>query len=226
MTSIARAVIASSLVFSSVAFAQSGGIQMDIQADGHDMPSTRVRVTGMGPEGEQQGVDMNVQAGGAHVGVEMKVTGDAAHSGREEKHERRERRRERNEEPQAMPVRTFASEPAFRDCGTGEDPGCTMRRDGQFAMDAETFRGVLQSLKNTANEITREEMAEKMFRRNYLTAKQFGRVLDLFSNEITRLDVAKNAAPHVVNPQHALGFSSKWNNSISGDEYIEIMTAQ
>nr|WP_236673409.1 DUF4476 domain-containing protein [Comamonas sp. JC664] len=93
-------------------------------------------------------------------------------------------------------------------------------------MDAETFRGVLQSLKNTSNEITREEMAEKMFRRNYLTAKQFGRVLDLFSNEITRLDVAKNAAPHVVNPQHALGFSSKWNNSISGDEYIEIMTAQ
>ncbi|MBL0695510.1 DUF4476 domain-containing protein [Comamonas sp. JC664] len=218
--------IASSLVFSSVAFAQSGGIQMDIQTGDHDMPSTRVRVTGTGPEGEQQGVDMNIQAGGTHMGVEMKVRGDATHSGREEKHERRERRRERHEEPQAVPVRGFASEPAFRDCGTGEDPGCTMRRDGQLAMDAETFRGVLQSLKNTSNEITREEMAEKMFRRNYLTAKQFGRVLDLFSNEITRLDVAKNAAPHVVNPQHALGFSSKWNNSISGDEYIEIMTAQ
>ncbi|GHG61934.1 hypothetical protein GCM10012319_00220 [Comamonas sp. KCTC 72670] len=226
MPSIARAVIASSLVFSSVAFAQSGGIQMDIQTGDHDMPSTRVRVTGTGPEGEQQGVDMNIQAGGTHMGVEMKVRGDATHSGREEKHERRERRRERHEEPQAVPVRGFASEPAFRDCGTGEDPGCTMRRDGQLAMDAETFRGVLQSLKNTSNEITREEMAEKMFRRNYLTAKQFGRVLDLFSNEITRLDVAKNAAPHVVNPQHALGFSSKWNNSISGDEYIEIMTAQ
>jgi hypothetical protein len=84
----------------------------------------------------------------------------------------------------------------------------------------------MKSLKAVGNELTREDMAEKMFKRNYLTAKQFGLVLDLFENELTRLDVAKNAAPHVVNPQHALGFSSKWDNSLNGEDYVEIMSAQ
>jgi hypothetical protein len=51
-------------------------------------------------------------------------------------------------------------------------------------------------------------------------------LLDLFPNEITRLDVAKVAAPHVVNPQHALGFSTKWQNSISADEYTELISEQ
>lgn len=231
MTPFARAVLTSSLFLSSAAFAQDAQMNMNVQVDDSDMPSATIQMKGMSADGEEQGVDMKVQAGGAGVGVEMKVKGGQMQpSERVEKHERRERheRREevRNEEPQAMPVRAPASEPAFRDCGTGEDPGCTMRREGQFAMDAETFSGVLKSLKSTANELTREEMAEKMFRRNYLTAKQFGQVLDLFKNELTRLDVAKNAAPHVVNPQHALGFSSKWKNSLTGDEYIELMTAQ
>ncbi|MCP3139065.1 DUF4476 domain-containing protein [Pyxidicoccus xibeiensis] len=228
MNPLARAVIASSLFLSSVSFAQDVEMNMDVQVDDSEMPSTRIKVKGMGPNGEEEGVDMKVQAGGSHVGVEMKVKGgERPYPEREEKRERRDRREEvRHEEREARPVRGYASEPAFRDCGTGEDPGCTLRRDGQLAMDAETFRGVLQALKSTGNEITREEMAEKMFKRNYLTAKQFGLVLDLFNNEITRLDVAKTAAPHVVNPQHSLGFASKWNNSISGDEYVELMTAQ
>ncbi|QSQ20026.1 DUF4476 domain-containing protein [Pyxidicoccus parkwayensis] len=231
MNHLTRALLASTLFLSSAAFAQDAEMNMNIQVDDSDMPSANIQVKGMGPDGETQGVDMKVQAGGARVGVEMNVQGGETRSServeRHERHERRERREEpRYEEPQAMPARAPAYEPAFRDCGTGEDSGCTTRRDGQFAMDAETFSGVMKSLKSTANELTREEMAEKMFRRNYLTAKQFGQVLDLFKNELTRLDVAKNAAPHVVNPQHALGFSSKWKNSLTGDEYVEVMTAQ
>ncbi|MFP2929527.1 DUF4476 domain-containing protein [Pyxidicoccus sp. 3LG] len=228
MTSLTRAVFASTLFLSSVAFAQDVEMKIDVQVDDPDMPSANIQMRGVGANGEEEGVDMKVQAGGARMGVEMKVKGgEMPPPERVEKRERRERREEvRHEEPSARPVRGMASEPAFRNCGTGEDPGCTMRRDGQHAMDAETFRGVMQALKSTANEITREEMAEKMFKRNYLTAKQFGLVLDLFNNEITRLDVAKNAAPHVVNPQHSLGFASKWNNSISGDEYVELMSAQ
>ena len=116
--------------------------------------------------------------------------------------------------------------PLFRDCGTGSDPGCTLVKDGNLPMDAETFRGFISSLKATANELVREEMAEKMIRKNYLTALQFGRLLDLFTNELTRLDVAKVATPHVVNPQHALGFASKWNNSLTGAEYTELISDQ
>jgi hypothetical protein len=118
------------------------------------------------------------------------------------------------------------AEPAFRDCGTGRDPGCTMSRDGKYAMDAETWRGFYQALKSQNNEITREEMTEKMLKRNYLTAAQLGMLLDLFNNGITRLDVAKVAAPRVVNPQHALGFSSKFPNSISAGEYTDLISEQ
>jgi hypothetical protein len=113
-----------------------------------------------------------------------------------------------------------------RDCGTGSDPGCTMRRRGELPMDAETFSGFLQALKGTANEITREEQANDMLASNYLTALQLSKVLDLFQNEITRLDVAKVAAPKVVNPKHALGYASKFQNSIRGSEYTKLMAAQ
>lgn len=131
-------------------------------------------------------------------------------------------------QPQARPVPPAPApvESAFRDCGTGRDPGCTMTRDGKYAMDADVWNGFYQSLKSQPNEITREEMTEKMLKKNYLTAKQMGLLLDLFPNEITRLDVAKFSASHVVNPQHALGFSSKWDNSISAGEYTELISEQ
>lgn len=226
MTSLARAVIAVSVFAATVASAQDVEMNMDVQGDDQEMPSTHIRMKGTGPNGEE-GVDMDVQAGGARMQIKMTGGMKSETSERTEKKERREPRQEvRHEEPRAVPVRTVASEPVFRDCGTGEDPGCLKRRDGELAMDAETFRGVMQSLKAVGNELTREEMAQKMFKRNYLTAKQFGQVLDLFQNELTRLDVAKFTAPHVVNPQHALGFSSKWQNSLNGEDYIEIMSAQ
>jgi hypothetical protein len=230
MSPIARAVIVVSVFAASVASAQDVEMNMNVQVDDSDMPSAHIQVKGAAPGSSEEGVDMDVQAGGARMQIKVKGDVNNETSERTEKRERREHRERReevrHEEPQAVPARGFASEPAFRNCGTGEDPGCTMRRDGQLAMDAETFQGVMKSLKAVSNELTREDMAEKMLKRNYLTAKQFGQVLDLFNNELTRLDVAKNAAPHVVNPQHALGFSSKWSNSLTGEDYIEVMSAQ
>lgn len=221
MNSIARAVLASSLFAASSAFAQN--VEMNIQADDVDMPSTSISVGAMSPDGNAAGVNMEIRGGGTRMDVNVSGTGTAPPP---ERHERRERREEVAPREETVRHVRHNSEPAFRDCGTNQDPGCTMQRNGHYAMDAETFSGFMHSLKSTRNELTREEMVEKVMKRAFLTAKQFGLVLDQFQNEITRLDVAKTAAPRVVNPQHALGFSSKWRNSISAEEYVELITEQ
>ncbi|MGA9520620.1 MAG: DUF4476 domain-containing protein [Myxococcaceae bacterium] len=112
------------------------------------------------------------------------------------------------------------------DCGAGKDPGCTMRRNFNAPMDAETFRGFIESLRANNNEINRVEIARSTLEENYLTARQLGLVLDLFENEIYRFDVAKMAAPRLVNPKHALGLSSKFTNSIFATDYTRLMNAQ
>ncbi len=113
-----------------------------------------------------------------------------------------------------------------RDCGTGNDPGCLMTRNGQLPMDAPSYQGLLASLRAVQNELVREDMFEKMIARNYLTAMQLGPVLDLFRNEITRMDVAKEAAPHVVNPQHAMTLSTKFPNNFYAEEFVEVYSNQ
>jgi hypothetical protein len=101
-----------------------------------------------------------------------------------------------------------------------------MARNGQYPMDAPTFLGFLTSLRTNGNELVRADIAENVLRTGYLTALQLSQVLDQFSNELTRLDVAKTAAPKVVNPQHALGLSAKFSNTFNAEEYVEVMTAQ
>ncbi len=114
-----------------------------------------------------------------------------------------------------------------RDCGTGpNDPGCGLMRNGFQAMDATVFQGMMQSLRAVMNEITREDMFEKLIARNGMTAMQLSQVLDLYNNSITRLDIAKHAASHVVNPQHALGLSTKFNNSFQAEEFVEVYSGQ
>ena len=133
------------------------------------------------------------------------------------------------QQPVIVRERVVVQQPvAFRDCGTGpNDPGCTMHKNGQLPMDGVTFNGVLKTLRAQRNTITREEMATKMLARNLLTAAQLGLIIDAFADHgITQLDVAKAAAPNVVNPQHALSHSTKFTNSISAEEYVEVMAAQ
>ncbi|MFP2898010.1 DUF4476 domain-containing protein [Corallococcus sp. 4LFB] len=225
MNRIARAVLVSSLFISSAGFAQDAEFNMQVDVDDEDMPAARIKMkTTTNVDGEET-TTVKVRGGGTRMDVRMTGGTMETESRTETTHtesrmgpSRAERREERRAE---MPM---ASEPAFRDCGVGTDEGCTTRRDGQLPMDASTWRGFYQSLKSEHNELVRQEKAEKMLKRVYLTAAQFGMVLDLFNNEITRLEVAKVTAPHVVDPQHALGFSSKWRNSISGSEYTDIIT--
>lgn len=115
-----------------------------------------------------------------------------------------------------------------RDCGTGpNDPGCHLRKHGQLPLDGAAFSGILSTLRAQRNTITREELAESMLGRAVLTAAQLGLVMDAFSDHgITQLDVAKRLAPNVVNPQHAMGHATKFRNSISAEEYVEVMAAQ
>ncbi|MBM4776684.1 MAG: hypothetical protein GQE15_03185 [Archangiaceae bacterium] len=114
-----------------------------------------------------------------------------------------------------------------RDCGTGpNDPGCGLARNGFVSMDATVFNGMMTSLRNVMNEIVREDMFKNLIARNGRTAMQLSQVLDLFRNEITRLDIAKEAASHVVNPQHALGLSTKFSNSFSAEEFVEVYSGQ
>ena len=116
---------------------------------------------------------------------------------------------------------------AGRDCGTGpQDPGCGMRRNGLWAMDAMAWSGVYNSARSTANELTRQAMVQQSLNNQALTAAQLGLLMDLFNNEITRLDVAKFAATRVVNPQHAIGLSVKFNNSILAQDYVTVMGRQ
>ena len=174
-------------------------------------------------DGNANGANIQVQAGDGMGGVHMnmKVKGGTVTTHQETTTVVTHEEYRTNQPPPSAPP-----PPAFRDCGTGNDPGCTMMRDGKYAMDGETWSGFYKSLKSQSNEISRQEMSDKMLKRMYLTAAQMSRLLDLFPNEITRLEVAKVAAAHVVDPQHALGFSSKWQNSISAGEYTDMIAEQ
>jgi hypothetical protein len=246
-----RAALVSSLFASSAALAQGVEMNMNIQVDEDgNATSANIQMQGKDENGAAAGVDMRMRGGtrtstdenGAAAGVDMRVRGGTRTStsttttttthtqvkvnGRVQSEEHYTETTESGP-ARARPVPSRPPpEPAYRDCGTDRDPGCTLSRDGKYAMDRDAWRGFYQSLKSQPNEITREEMTEKMLKRNYLTAAQLGLVLDLFPNEITRLEVAKNAANHVVNPQHALGFSSKWHNSIFAGEYTDLISEQ
>jgi hypothetical protein len=227
---ILRAALVSSFFASSAVLAQDVEMNMNVQVDEDGIPSANIQMRGQDGDGEEQGVNMQVQGGGSNARMNVKVKG-GVQTTQESYTETTTTTTTTTSRPapvqQARPAPPPpAPQPVFRDCGTGSDPGCTMTRDGKYAMDADTWSGFYQSLKSQPNEITREEMTEKMLKRNYLTAKQLGLVLDLFQNEITRLDVAKFSASHVVNPQHALGFSSKWRNSISAGEYTDLISEQ
>jgi hypothetical protein len=222
---ILRAALVSSLFASSMALAQGVQMNMNVEVDENGMPNANIQMQGMDENGEVQGVNMQVRGGTtSSTSMEIKVKG----SGMQQPAQPAQ---PAQPQPAMAPARPAPPPPppppAFRDCGTGpSDQGCTMIRDGKYPMDGETWRGFYQSLKSQHNEISRQEQAEKMLKRNYLTAAQYGLLLDLFVNEISKLELAKNTAPHVVNPQHALGFSSKWRNGISAEEYTEMISEQ
>lgn len=215
MKQILRAALVSCLFASSAALAQSMEMNMNIQVDEDGMPSANIQMKGEDENGEAQNANVRVRAGTTSSTTTTTTTTTT----------RKVKRGGHHQEEETEVEETQASV-LGRDCGTGKDPGCTMKRDGKLPMDAATWSGFYQSLKSQMNGITRQEMAEKMLKRQYITAAQYGLMLDLFENEISRLELATNVASHVVNPQHALGFSSKFQNSISAGEYTEMIAEQ
>jgi len=113
-----------------------------------------------------------------------------------------------------------------RDCGTGRDPGCEMKRNGLVAMDAPTYAGLVTALQSNANELNRRDIFVAVMKAHGITAMQLGRVLDFFPNEQVRLDVARFAAPRLMNPSHALIFASKFHNGILSRDYTTLMASQ
>jgi hypothetical protein len=81
-------------------------------------------------------------------------------------------------------------------------------------------------MRSTPNELTRQANCQAALQNQALTAAQLGLLMDLFNNELTRLDVAKFAATRTVNPMHAIGLSAKFRNSILANDYITVMGRQ
>lgn len=116
--------------------------------------------------------------------------------------------------------------PMVSECGAGPDPGCSAARNGRWPADRDTFRGLVESLRATPNELSRQEMVMSFLDGNAVTARQFGMLLDLFPNELLRLDIARQRAGSVVDPSRAIGYGPHIANSILRQEFVQIMASQ
>jgi hypothetical protein len=113
-----------------------------------------------------------------------------------------------------------------RDCGTGVDPGCELSRDGQVPLDAVAYQGVLTALRGSSGELGRKDLCEAVLRRQTITALQLRGLLELFSSELLRLDVARLAAPRVVDARRALGLAATFRNPSLAAEFARLMEGQ
>jgi hypothetical protein len=120
--------------------------------------------------------------------------------------------------------RHAANEP--RDCGTGADPGCSMRRHGRLPMDAAAFHGLMSALNAHALDAQKVATFAPIAGAQYLTAAQLGRVLDTIVMDDAKLQIARAAAPHVVNPMHALSLANEFVMSSNQSAFTQLMGTQ
>lgn len=157
------------------------------------------------------------------VGAQLDVVVDALRDAKDDDDDDRPRRRRDDDDDDDRPRAVPAKMNVRRDCGMGaDDPGCSVYRGGQLPMDREAWQGFIGALRANPNEILKVDSVKSVVSNNVLTARQLGAILDCFRNEILRLDAAKAAAPRVVNPQHALGHASKFQNSILAGDYTRL----
>ncbi len=115
---------------------------------------------------------------------------------------------------------------APRDCGTGpDDPGCDLTRRDRSPLDRGGFEGVMTALRAQSNELVRKDTALTILDKNLITARQFGQIIALFNNELTRMDVVRDRASRMVDPQNALGFAATFHNSFTAKDYVEVVSA-
>jgi hypothetical protein len=116
---------------------------------------------------------------------------------------------------------------AQRDCGLGlDDPGCTMIRGGGQAMLKPEYDGFYASLRAQLSESSRAAMVRDTLTTRWITSRQLGQILDLFVGENNRLDAARFALPHVVDPSNALGFGTKFLSSSRQRDYNQLVSSQ
>jgi hypothetical protein len=113
-----------------------------------------------------------------------------------------------------------------RECGTEPDSGCAMQRKGQWAMDKETFDGLMSALKANPSEYMRKEMLTAVLAGNFVTAKQLGLILDVFASDYVRYEVVKAAAPITVDPSHALILAKKFTSGWYQTQLTQLMAGQ
>lgn len=126
------------------------------------------------------------------------------------------------------PAATPAPPPAAeRDCGTGkDDPGCNTPRNGNLPMLADLYLGIFENLKATRNELVRKDMIVQTLEKQYVTARQFTAILDLFNNELVKMDVARAGAPKLVDPVRAIAYGPKIRNSLTRQEFLTLINEQ
>lgn len=112
--------------------------------------------------------------------------------------------------------------PTKRDCGTGmDDPGCNLRRGGEYPLDKAAFMPIVELLTKERMELNRYDMTKNLLGKRLVTARQLGLVLDLFQSELNRLDVAKSLLGNVVDPSSAVALANKFDSSLNRQDFVE-----
>jgi len=110
-----------------------------------------------------------------------------------------------------------------RDCGTGpDDPGCQDPR----AMNKPVWQGFLAMIRAEFSVFQRQRLIESRLSNEYVTARQFGQMLEEIMSDHLKLEVTRNTASHVIDPQNALGLSSKFGSPFSRDDFVKLMGEQ
>lgn len=135
----------------------------------------------------------------------------------------RDERRDRDDRDERRGFSVQGSWGAVTSAFRGDRPRAP---EGPQPMARGAFQGFLGGLQSNPNEILRKDQCLSLLQGNYISAAQLGQMMDLFNNEILKLDVARAAAPKVVDPQNALGHSGKFHNGILARDYTALMSKE
>jgi len=105
-------------------------------------------------------------------------------------------------------------------CGAGsDDPGCAMNRNGSKPLDQREFTATLDNLRRHREENQRHNELGPLFNNRVMTARQLGALIDLFPNEAVKLEVAKERARSVLDPEHLRVFGAHFHNPSYRQQY-------
>ncbi len=131
--------------------------------------------------------------------------------------------RERRETNTPVPSELRARSIEKRDCGTGDDPGCNMQRNGEYPMDASAFNAMLTALKSTPAEPARVSMTRSMVASKLITAQQLGLIINLFRSETQALDAVRGTAHRVVDRDNLTVNVTRFRSTPNKTTYTKII---